>query len=123
MPGKGRVYYELKFGPQAKALLTQANEKKDPALLDQVAMRYFHTKAGREAHQRLSSYHLENGSYFTALLCYEKLLKEPEELPAETLFKAAKTARILATKIWPNEPGSCSVARSAQRDCASVTGC
>lgn len=56
-------------------------------------MRYFHTKAGREAHQQLSSYHLENGSYFTALLCYEKLLKEPEDLPAETLFKAAKTAR------------------------------
>lgn len=30
MPAKGREYYELKFGPQAKALLTQANEKKDP---------------------------------------------------------------------------------------------
>jgi hypothetical protein len=61
MNSEGRKLYELRFGPQAKTLLTKAIEENDYQKLVDITRRYFHTQAGYEATILLGRRHLGEG--------------------------------------------------------------
>jgi outer membrane protein assembly factor BamB len=77
MPEKARELYELKFGAEARQLLTRALEGRDYALLVEVTRRYFHTQAGYEATLLLGRYHLDRGRPLAAALRFARLLESP----------------------------------------------
>jgi len=91
LPPEGLQFYELQFGPRARARLNEAKQSNDPQVLAEVAHRYLHTAAGAEATNLLGTYHLDRGRYFMAALCFERLLDRPDadRLSPRTLFKAA----------------------------------
>lgn len=95
MPAHGLQFYELQFGPPAKALLAEARKKGDAQLLTEVAQRYFHTEAGAEATNLLGTLHLDRGRYLMAALCFERLLDRQAARDADPLllFKAALAFR------------------------------
>ncbi len=53
LPEKGRNAYEKMYGEKAAKLLARAHKESDRQLLIEVAQRYRHTKAGREASEEL----------------------------------------------------------------------
>lgn len=77
MPAKGREWYELQFGAQAKASLEAAVSKRDPEMLAGTSRRYFHTKAGYEATLLLGRHHLDHGRPLAAALCFKRLSESP----------------------------------------------
>jgi PQQ-like domain len=95
LPADGRLHYETMAGVTAAALLEDAKKNADLQKLGDVALRYFHTKAGREALDLLGTYNLDRGRFLMACVCFDRLLQRPdaEELSAVTLFKAAMAFR------------------------------
>lgn len=77
MPPKGREWYELQYGAEARQQLEQAVEAGDPQLLTNVARRYFHTKAGYEASLLLGRFYLDQGQPLAAALCFRRLADSP----------------------------------------------
>lgn len=77
MPAKGREWYELQYGAEARQQFEQAVEAGDPQLLTNVARRYFHTKAGYEASLLLGRYYLDQGQPLAAALCFRRLADSP----------------------------------------------
>src|SRR6185436_7841775 len=61
MPAKGREWYELQFGAQARARMEAAVAKRDPFEMSATSRRYFHTRAGYESTLLLGRYHLDHG--------------------------------------------------------------
>ncbi|MBM4005041.1 MAG: hypothetical protein FJ295_17430 [Planctomycetes bacterium] len=77
MPAKGREWYELQFGSQAKAQLEMAVSRRDPNELAATSRRFFHTRAGYEATLLLGRYHLDQGRPLAAAICFKRLLDSP----------------------------------------------
>ena len=77
MPAKGREWYELQFGSQAKAQLEIAVARRDPNELAATSRRFFHTRAGYEATLLLGRYHLDHSRPLAAALCFKRLLDSP----------------------------------------------
>jgi outer membrane protein assembly factor BamB len=112
MPPKGREFYELRFGAQAKALLEKAKKDGGYQGLKDVARRFYYTAAGIDATDLLGTYYLDRGRPHDAALCFKRLLERTkdatEPLPPFTLFKAALAFRrvgdpsylALADQIW-----------------------
>jgi outer membrane protein assembly factor BamB len=86
----GLEVYEVQYGPKAAALLATARKRGDVAQLAQVAERYTHTAAGRQAGDLLGTHYLDRGRYATAVRYFRRLLKGPGSARLEplTLFKA-----------------------------------
>ncbi len=92
MPREGRQFYEVQYGGQAQADLKKGREANDPQVYADVALRYLYTEAGAQATALLATYHLDQGRYVVAALCYERLLEREGFLDKMTpveLFKAA----------------------------------
>jgi outer membrane protein assembly factor BamB len=107
LPAQGREFYETVYGPRAKGLLTEANQKGDVNLLAEVARRYFHTASGAEATRLLGLYHLDRGRHDLAAVCFGRLLdrEDAERLPPATLVASALAFRMAgyearAEKVW-----------------------
>ena len=112
MPTKGREFYELRFGAQAKALLDKAKKDGGYQGLKDVARRFYYTAAGIEATELLGTYYLDRGRPHDAALCFKRLLERTkdvaEPLAPFTLFKAALAFRrvgdpsylALADQVW-----------------------
>jgi outer membrane protein assembly factor BamB len=112
MPAKGREFYELRFGAQAKALLDKAKKEGGYQGLKEVTRRYYYTSAGIEATDLLGTYYLDRGRPHDAALCFKRLLERtkdaPEAVAPFTLFKAALAFRrvgdpaylALADQVW-----------------------
>ena len=73
MPAKGREWYEVEFGSNARALLERAITKGDVRKLEDCARLYFHTKAGYEATLLLGRHHLDQGRPLAAALCFKRI--------------------------------------------------
>ena len=96
MPSEGLDVYETRHGGKALAMLREAKETGDEELLAEVAHRYFHTKAGVEANERLATMLLDRGQFFLAALRFGQMLKlSQDRYPTAplTLFKAALSYR------------------------------
>jgi outer membrane protein assembly factor BamB/tetratricopeptide (TPR) repeat protein len=96
MAPEGLDVYETRYGGKALALLREAKETGDEDLLSEVAHRYFHTKAGVEANERLATMLLDRGQFFLAALRFGQMLKlSQDRYPNSplTLFKAALSYR------------------------------
>lgn len=92
LPREGKQFYEQQFGAQAMALLRQGKLANDPQVYAEVALRYLHTDAGSEAAALLGSYHLDQGQYIVAALCYERLMDRENGVQRMTplqLYKAS----------------------------------
>jgi outer membrane protein assembly factor BamB len=112
MPAKGREFYELRFGAQARALLDNAKKDGGYQGLKEIVRRFYYSNAGIEATDLLGTYYLDRGRPHDAALCFKRLLErtkdQAEPLPAFTLFKAAIAFRragdraylALADQIW-----------------------
>ena len=77
MPPKGREWYELQYGAQARASLEQAVAHRDVTMLADTSRRYFHSKAGYEATLLLGRYQLDHGQSLAAALCFKRLMESP----------------------------------------------
>ena len=77
MPAKGRQIYETKFGFDAKAELDKALEEGSLGRLNEVARRYFHTKAGYEATLLVGRTLLDQGRPLAAALTLKRIADSP----------------------------------------------
>ena len=77
MPAKGREWYEVQFGAEARKMLEDAARKGDVSMLTNVSRRYFHTKAGYEATLILGRIRMDSGSPLAAALCFRRLADSP----------------------------------------------
>ncbi|HTQ39949.1 MAG TPA: PQQ-binding-like beta-propeller repeat protein, partial [Pirellulales bacterium] len=77
MPAEGREAYELQFGAHAQQMLDAATAAGDIAGLEEIARRYFHTKAGYQATLLLGRHHLDHDRPLAAALCFQRLLDAP----------------------------------------------
>ena len=77
LPPPGRRAYELRFGREARSLLTEAFKTNALNRLEEVARRFFHTQAGYEATYRLGTYHLDQSEPLAAALCFQRVRKFP----------------------------------------------
>ena len=108
MPDEGLDVYEQRFGAKAQALLREAKETGNQDMLADAAHRYFHTKAGVEANERLATMLLDRSQFFLAALRFGRLFKlnaERHPVADMTLFKAALSHRRSgdlksATELW-----------------------
>jgi outer membrane protein assembly factor BamB/tetratricopeptide (TPR) repeat protein len=112
MPAKGREFYELRFGAQAKALLEKAKKEGGYQGLKEIVRRFYFSNAGVEATDMLGTYYLDRGRPHDAALCFKRLLERTkdvsEPLSVFTLYKAALAFRrvgdanylALADQVW-----------------------
>lgn len=77
LPPDGLQAYELQFGARARRMLGDAIKSPDIGQLEQVARRFFHTKAGYEATLLLGRQHLDRGRPLVAAMCLQRLLNSP----------------------------------------------
>jgi outer membrane protein assembly factor BamB len=77
MTDKGREFYELKFGADARQMLEQALDNRDILQLVEVTRRYFHTQAGYEATMLVGRHYLDQGRPLAAALRFERLAASP----------------------------------------------
>jgi outer membrane protein assembly factor BamB/tetratricopeptide (TPR) repeat protein len=77
MPAKGRQIYETKFGFDAKAELDKALAEGSLVRLNEVARRFFHTKAGYEATLLVGRTLLDQGRPLAAALTLKRIADSP----------------------------------------------
>lgn len=78
MPAKGRQFYELHCGADAKQALAEALNAGDLIQLTEVCRRYFHTKAGYEATLLLARIQLDQGRPLAAALTLKRVADVPQ---------------------------------------------
>jgi outer membrane protein assembly factor BamB len=77
LPAEGRAWYEMQFGPQARALLEAAAREGSRETLAKVARLYFHTQAGYEAAMLLARDHLDHGQPLEAIGWLAMIARSP----------------------------------------------
>ncbi|HND53736.1 MAG TPA: hypothetical protein PLV92_15110, partial [Pirellulaceae bacterium] len=77
MPPKGREWYELQFGAEARKLLDDAAQTGDVVQLTTASRRFFHTKAGYEATLLLGRRYMDQGQPLAAALSFKRLADSP----------------------------------------------
>lgn len=108
LPAEGMDFYLATYEAAARKELAATRARHDQAALHDLARRYRHTKAGREALEELGSYHLDRGHAELADACFQQLLRSPgaERVAPLTLFKTvlaahlARAANVEATPAW-----------------------
>lgn len=95
---QGRDFYQKELGPTADQRLKDAIERADYRLLNEVSLRYFHTKAGAEATVLMGRYHLDRGRYNAAAETFRRLMERNQDdpIPANVNFLAAIAWKRLA---------------------------
>ncbi|MDA1013333.1 MAG: PQQ-binding-like beta-propeller repeat protein [Planctomycetota bacterium] len=73
LPAVDRATYELLFGPDANEALLRARDRSDIAALEQVSLRYFHTRAGRDATYLLAAAYFDLGRPLDAGVWFDRL--------------------------------------------------
>jgi outer membrane protein assembly factor BamB len=91
LPAEGLAFYELTHGPKARALLKEAQARKDHRLLASIVQRYRFTQAGNEAVRALAGYYFDRGEIDLASRYFAFLVEGVgERRPAPpALFQAA----------------------------------
>ncbi len=89
LPPLGLAAYRVKYGGAAQILLAQA--RANPAVLEEVARRYYLTDAGAEALTQLGVAELDHGRADEAADHFRRLLQRPDAagLPPLSLFEAS----------------------------------
>lgn len=77
LPPAGREIYELQFGAQARALLSEAIAEGSMAKLAEVTRKFLHTEAGYEAAVLAGRYELASGHPIAAALCFQRVASSP----------------------------------------------
>lgn len=77
MPARGRKFYELQCGADAKQALEEALNAGDLSGLTEIGRRYFHTKAGYEATLILGRVQLDQGRPIAAALTLKRIAETP----------------------------------------------
>ena len=72
---EGRKAYELEYGVTARRLLEKARDVGGSELLEEVARKFFHSQAGRQAAYALGNQSLDRGQTLMAAMRYEQLRK------------------------------------------------
>jgi outer membrane protein assembly factor BamB len=95
LPAVARAFYEVSYGPQARALFTEALQNGDARLIASVARRFPGTAAGAEACNLLGDYHLDRARATLAAVCFQRALErsDADTLSPATLFHAALAFR------------------------------
>lgn len=117
MPSDGLKVYEDLYGREAATRLAEAQERRDPQMLADVAQRYLHTRAGIKAAELLGTRCLERDEPMMAALFFERLINGPKgaELDCQVLVKGALACYASGDKAGGDEIWKLVVAR-AKRD-------
>lgn len=78
LPAAGIETYELRYGPEARELMTSAAERRDWDAVAEVRRRFFHTEAGRDATALLAQRSISLGRPIEAERLLEALLTHPK---------------------------------------------
>ncbi len=78
MPEAGQRVYDQEFGITADVMLKEAVKAGDAGKLNEIARRFFHTKAGYEAVYRLGLLSADHGEPFAAALQLQRIKVLPE---------------------------------------------
>ncbi len=78
---QGREFYQSELGPTADQRLKDAIERADYRLMNEVSLRYFHTKAGAEATVLIGRHHLDRGRYSTAAETFRRFMERNQDDP------------------------------------------
>lgn len=84
LPSAGIEIYELRYGPEARELLSTAVERRDWDAVAEVRRRFFHTEAGRDATALMAQRSISLGRPIDAQRLLEALRTHPK-LPADAL--------------------------------------
>lgn len=95
LPKEGKQFYEQEYGVTARGLLRKGQATGDPQIYAEVALRYLHTEAGAEAAALLGSYHLDQGQFIVASLCFDRLIERNGGLRNLTPLQLYRTALAL----------------------------
>ncbi|MCG6154879.1 outer membrane protein assembly factor BamB family protein [Rubinisphaera margarita] len=106
MPPGARETYERTYGGLAKKMLDDAFDASDMAVIREVAERFFHTKAGQAAANRIASLHVDRGEFAIAAQWYRRLAESGSELSQDPVwrFKAAAVFEKGGVKSPETEP-------------------
>ncbi len=104
IPARGREWYELKFGTDARLMLNEAIASMDERGLAEVSRKYFHTQAGYEAAMLAGRLHLDQGRPLAAALYFKQLADSP---PARTRLDPQLSILLAASWMHANRPDEC----------------
>ena len=95
---QGRDFYQREVGPKADERLKDAMEKGDYRLVNDVSMRYFHSKAGAESTVLMGRHHLDRGRYNAAAATFQRFMERNTEdaVPVNVNFMAALACKRIA---------------------------
>jgi len=93
LPPPAREMYERTYGPLADKLLRDATAQSDFDTIREVAEKYFHTKSGYNAANRIAAYHLDHGEFAIAARWYRRLEATDADFVTDSLwrFKVGQT--------------------------------
>jgi outer membrane protein assembly factor BamB len=118
--GKTRALYDWAYAHEARRLLDAGKAASDPALIGDVARRFFHTAAGFEATDWLATHWLDRGEYALAVRAWSQLAADAQHATRITdgmRRKAAVAEQLLARN---SSPSPWSLARSSDVRTAEV---
>ena len=92
LPREGLKSYELQFGPKARQELNDAVAGHDLDLIASVERKYFGTRAGFEAADRLGNIYLDRSNPLAAALQFQRLRQSPLLPPNRRVALDVKTA-------------------------------
>ncbi len=118
--GKTRALYDWAYAHEARRLLETGKAASDPALIGDVARRFFHTAAGFEATDWLATHWLDRGEYALAVRAWSQLAGDTQHATRITdamRRKAAVAEQLLARS---SSPPPWSLARSSEVRTAEV---
>jgi len=78
LPNEGIETYELRYGPEARELLSNSAGRRDWNSVEEVRRRFFHTEAGRDATALLAQRAISLGRSIQALRLLDALLTHPK---------------------------------------------
>lgn len=103
----GRDAYELRFGPQARAILNDALRDNDRQRLNEVVRRFFYTDAGHAAAIVLAQALADAGETLSAAQLYDRLALHPRTTPnlqSDWRLRAAICWRLAGFESSSGEP-------------------
>ncbi|WP_166831434.1 outer membrane protein assembly factor BamB family protein [Thalassoroseus pseudoceratinae] len=92
--------YRATYGGRARQLLDDAIQQGDAAAIGQIAFRYFHTPAGKEALNRVGMYHADRGEFGLAARWFVRLMNSQSTIAQQPRWQL-KAAAVLSAAGHP----------------------
>jgi outer membrane protein assembly factor BamB len=116
LPADAMETYELRYGPTARKLLTEASQTRDWKKVGDVRRRYFHTQSGYRASWLLAQHEFYNGHPLAASLLLDDVVRSDRavsELGPGVAVLHAAACRLASRTVPTLQPGDVTIAGEA----------